>query len=96
MTTDHRFTEALAQFVESREGKSSPTPIYPERFGTMTAVMLDDSTLETIRGALSDQFMAPIARLGLAEWRNDPQLAADAATKLWAIDRACRVLGIDS
>lgn len=68
---------------------ASSAPVYPERL-TMTAVMLDDSTLETIRGAL-DRSHSHVYRDYL---RGGNEMAW--ATELWAIDRACRVLGIDS
>jgi hypothetical protein len=64
-------------------------PAYPERFGTMTAVMLDDSTLEAIEIGLATRLDHCLERLEISD------VASYWVDQLWAIDRACRALGIE-
>jgi hypothetical protein len=61
-------------------------PVYPERFGTMTAVMLDSETLETITIALMEKQRRVL----------DDTYSETRQEDLAAIDRACRALGIES
>lgn len=65
-------------------------PVYPERFGMMVAVMLDGETLDTVRDALADRSRTYV---GCLSWDDAAPIWA---VRLWAIDRACRALGIES
>jgi hypothetical protein len=71
-----------------------PAGPYPERFGTMTAVMLDEETRKTIRCELS--YGIDRNTKYMDESNEKPTgYAAYWAAQLWAIDRACRALGIE-
>jgi len=61
----------------------------PYRFGESTLCLLDDETLETIGRALQDSSALWIDEL----YGFDAELAS---TRLWAIDHACRALGLES
>jgi hypothetical protein len=68
---------------------ASSAPVYPERFGTMTAVMLHSETLETLSFVLGVRCDLCIEHM---EESTNPSYWI---VQLWAIDRACRDLGVE-
>jgi hypothetical protein len=86
---DRRTQTELGGFRNSVQSDPVDAPVYPERFGTMVAVMLDDKTLDVIRLSFMEQID------NYVHWLNVGLSGEYWATELWAIDRACRVLGIE-
>lgn len=74
------------------EHKETLENVYPERFGTMVAVMLDDSTLNIIRLALRELIFQ------VTDYLDNPPIFTGHdrwVDQLWTIDRACRAMGIE-